>query len=452
VKFLGTAIMISLVNKKIVLGVTGSIATYKAPMLVRELIRRGAEVHCIMTPAAENFVTSMVLSNLSRNPVAMDMFSTDVQNSGAWHIHLARECDAMLIAPCSASTLGKIAHGICDNALVTVATALPENIPLVIAPAMDTNMWINPVTQENCDKLENLLGAYIIPPDDGDLASGLVGPGRFPEIDVVIDYLIKALEEPIINDYELSNIQSEELTESVFQPRRLFKNEYEIERADMNDSLAGRRVLVTAGPTHEKIDDIRYIANYSSGKMGFALADEAYRRGAEVILIAGPVDLVSSSGIKRIDVTSAEEMFEAAVKMNDNIDIAIHAAAVADFTPVNSVIGKIKKTKSGDGMKLELTQTRDILAEFGRSKSDKQVLVGFALESTNEKEYGKEKLINKNCDLMIVNSSSKPQSGFGGDFNTISILEKSGREFDYKPMTKAECAKVIYDKIIDIIE
>lgn len=444
--------MISLVNKKIVLGVTGSIATYKAPMLVRELIRRGADVHCVMTPSAENFVTSMVLSNLSHNPVAMDMFSKDVQNSGAWHIHLARECDAMLIAPCSAATLGKIAHGICDNALVTVATALPENTPLVIAPAMDTNMWLNPVTQENCDKLENLLGAYIIPPDEGDLASGLVGPGRFPEIDVVIDFLLKALEEPVINDYELSNIQSEGITESVFQTHRLHKSEYEIERSDMNDSLAGRRVLITAGPTHEKIDDIRYIANYSSGKMGFALADEAYRRGAEVILIAGPVDLISSEGIKRIDVVSAEEMFDAAVKMNEHIDIAIHAAAVADFTPVNSVIGKIKKTKSGDGLKLELTQTRDILAEFGRNKSEKQILIGFALESTNEKEYGREKLINKNCDLMIVNSSSKPQSGFGGDFNTITILEKSGREFDYKPMTKAECAKVIYDKIIDMME
>ena len=182
-------------NKKIVLGVTGSIATYKAPLLVRELVRQGADVHCVMTPASENFATPMVLANTSNNPVVRSMFSEDIQNSGAWHIHLARECDAMLIAPCSASTLGKIAHGICDNALVTVTTALPIEIPLLISPAMDTNMWINPITQKNCKTLEEMLNAIIIQPDDGDLSSGLVGPGRFPDIEVVVGELNKALAE-----------------------------------------------------------------------------------------------------------------------------------------------------------------------------------------------------------------------------------------------------------------
>lgn len=440
-------------GKKIVLGVTGSIATYKAPLLVRELIRAGAEVHCVMTPSSVHFTTPMVLANLSDNPVICDMFSKDIQNSGAWHIHLARECDAMLIAPCSAATLGKIAHGICDNALVTVATAVPEEIPLVISPAMDSNMWLNPITQNNCKILEEKLGAMIIAPEEGSLSSGLTGPGRFPEISKVVSSLEKALSihKERMNDFELQDEESDSLEKAVYQDR--FNAELELEKlkSSVAGPLKGKRVLVTAGPTHEKIDDVRYIANYSSGKMGYALAETANRLGAEVILISGPVDIKAGKEIKVVDVVSAGEMFEAAVYENENkhIDIAIHAAAVADFTPETSVIGKIKKTKTGDNMVLELRQTKDILSFFGQNKKEDQYLVGFALEYSKEKEYGRDKLKSKNCDMIVVNSAAKPQSGFSGDDNTISILTKTGKEYDYDAMPKTKCAGYIFEKIIE---
>ncbi len=447
--------MKNLKGKKIVLGLTGSIATYKAPLLVRELVRAGAEVHCVMTPSATHFTTPMVLANVSNNPVITDMFSEEIQNSGAWHIHLARECDAMLVAPCSASTLGKMAYGICDNALVTIGTALPIEIPLVISPAMDTNMWINPITQNNCKVLEQMLDATIIQPDDGALSSGLVGPGRFPDVEVVLGELDKALEkkEDKVNDFEIQ-YDPNSLEETVYKDK--FNAEIELEKmkSDMNKPLKGKKVLITAGPTHEKIDDVRYIANYSSGKMGFALAHNAFELGAEVTLIAGPVTLDSNEEIKRVDVVSAQEMYEAAVRENSEqeIDIAIHAAAVADFTPETSVIGKIKKTKKGEEMSLELTQTRDILASFGEEKRAGQILVGFALEYSNEKEYGKKKLEDKNCDLIIVNSVAKPQSGFGGNDNTISILTKDGKEYDYPPMPKMECAQSILKKVMEFLD
>jgi phosphopantothenoylcysteine decarboxylase/phosphopantothenate--cysteine ligase len=442
----------SLKGKKIVLGVTGSIATYKAPLLVRELIREGAEVHCVMTPSSQNFTTPMVLSNVSDNPVVTDMFSKEIQHSGAWHIHLARECDAMLIAPCSAATLGKIAHGICDNALVTVATAVPIEIPIVISPAMDTNMWINPITQENCRILEEKIGATIIQPDDGSLSSGLTGPGRFPDITVVIEELKKVLkgESEGINDFDLQD-EPDSLEKAVYKDK--FDAELALEKmkSSMGKPLQGKKVLITAGPTHERIDDVRYIANYSSGKMGYALAETANMLGAEVILISGPVNLKANKNIKVVDVVSAQEMFDASVYENENnkIDIAIHAAAVADFTPETSVIGKIKKTKAGESMALELRQTKDILSFFGQNKKEDQYLVGFALEYSREKEYGRNKLVSKNCDMIIVNSAAKPNSGFGGDDNTITILTKNGEEVEFAPMPKPECAKHIFDKIID---
>ncbi len=447
--------MKNLKGKKIVLGLTGSIATFKAPLLVRELVKAGADVHCVMTPSAQNFTTPMVLANVSNNPVITDMFSEDIQNNGAWHIHLARECDAMLVAPCSASTLGKMAYGICDNALVTISVALPIEIPLVISPAMDTNMWINPITQNNCKVLERMVNATIIQPADGALSSGLVGPGRFPEIEVVLSELDKALEKKTdkVNDFEIQ-YNPNSLQETVYKDK--FNAELELEKlkSDMNNPLKGKKVLVTAGPTHEKIDDVRYIANHSSGKMGFALAEYALTLGADVTLVAGPVALKCNEAIKRIDVVSAQEMYEAAIRENSNeeIDIAIHAAAVADFTPETSVIGKIKKTKKGEDMTLELTQTRDILASFGEEKRANQVLVGFALEYSNEKEYGKKKLEKKNCDLIVVNSVAKPQSGFGGDDNTICILTKEGKEFDYPPMPKSQCAKVIIEKVMEYLD
>jgi len=440
--------MKELQNKKILLGLTGSIATYKAPMLVRELVKLGADVHCVITPSAEHFVSSMVLANLSNNVVANDMFSKDVQNSGAWHIHLARECDAMLIAPCSAATLGKIAHGIADNALVTVATALPTEIPLLISPAMDTNMWQNPITQSNCNILVQKLNAIIIPPSEGELSSGLVGPGRFPEINVIIDYLLDAINSPKspVNDYDVKS-ESNNLDSTIDDNWRKSIN---YEEGFLKEDLKGKKVLITAGPTHEKIDDVRYIANYSTGKMGYALAEEASARGADVILISGPVSLTCSSKINRINVVSAEDMFQYADKVKDDVDIAIFAAAVADFSPDSSVIGKIKKEKSGGEMVLNLRQTRDILGSFGENKAKGQFLVGFALEYANEKEYGRSKLKNKNCDMMILNSGSKLHSGFGGDNNTISILTKD-LEKDFPPMPKTECAKIIFDEISKVL-
>lgn len=471
---------ITLKNRKIILGVTGSIAAYKAPLLVRELVRSGADVHCIMTPSAKNFVTPLTMANISRNPVLIEMFDESIQTQGAWHIQLAHSCDLMIVAPCSATTLGKIAAGICDNALVTLAIALPKDAPLVIAPAMDSSMWLHPSTQRNINTCERD-GAIIIPPVEGELASGLMGPGRLPDVDVLMNYIIEVLEhQSHMKNYEPfrpENLKFKFKTESEQQDRikealetpintlddAVQKDKWttELEMTQLKDKHAGRtpevqtyykgkKVIITAGPTYEKIDDVRFIANHSSGKMGYALAKEARKLGADVTLICGPVTLITPAGVKRIDVVSAKEMYDVVLREFPTANIAILAAAVADFTPVDPKDGKIKKSDTGEHFVLEMNTTQDILATLGQQKKLDQKVIGFALESTNEIENGWKKLKEKNCDMIVVNSANQPHSGFRTDDNTITLLTTDGREDRYPPMSKELCGQMILYKIAEM--
>ncbi len=517
-------------GKKIIVGVSGSISAYKTPMLIRELIKSGAEVRVVMTPSAAKFVSPLVLTNLSKNPVAMEMFDDDLQYGGSWHIHLAGWCDAMIIAPASATTLSRLANGIFDTALSVVASALPRSTPLVVAPAMDTDMWHHPAVLRNVIQLERD-GITIVPPAEGELASGLYGVGRLPEMDVLLNALrfaigaksptagqngttdsggfhspfkgfptvqedsysaaevfgtlMEKLSAPSENlptptsDFtpssEVSQVaddtaitpQSEDtvtedvITEAFNRPAFSLDDAIEkdvwtaeLEFQKLKDSLHpkgknlfdGKTILITAGPTYEKIDDVRFIGNFSSGKMGFALASEAVKLGANVLLVAGPVSLPTPNGVLRIDVESASEMYDAVMQQFYKSDIAILAAAVADYSPVQSVSGKLKKKDVGDTMKLELRSTKDILASLGAIKTNRQMLVGFALEAANEIENARTKLSSKNCDLIILNSANKPMSGFGGDNNTITIITADAEEA-FPPMTKNACAAIILEHI-----
>jgi len=425
----------NLKGKKILLGVSASIAAYKAPLIVRELIKQGAEVRVVMTPSAEKFVSRTVLMNLSKNPVPMDMFEDDIQDGGSWHIHLAHWCDAMLIAPCSATSLARLACGFYDTALSIIACALPKSIPLLIAPAMDSDMWEHPAVQRNIELLKQD-GAIIIPPAIGELASGIFGPGRLPEIDVLIEECVQAISDtPVLSTKPIRTIPIE-MHEEI--PQKL--------------PLYGKHVLITAGPTYERIDDVRFIGNFSSGKMGFALARHCAKQGALVTLICGPVALKTPEGaIHRIDIESAQEMYEAVMQNTAKQDVIIMSAAVADFTPEEKYEGKIKKSQS-DSMQISLKKTTDILAELGRNKKDHQVLIGFALESHDAIAYGKKKIIDKNCDMMIVNAANQVDSGFGGDNNTITILDRFGTVAEFSPMTKDACAEIIIQHIHSLSE
>jgi phosphopantothenoylcysteine decarboxylase/phosphopantothenate--cysteine ligase len=478
-------------DKIILLGITGSIAAYKAPLIIRELIKRGAEVHAIMTPAATEFITELTIANLSRNPVIVDMFDKNAQQGGAWHIHLAQSCDAMIIAPCSAATLGKLANGICDNSLVAVATAKPLHIPLIIAPAMDETMFNHPSTQRNIEIMKSY-GALIIPPEAGELSSGLTGFGRLPDIPVIIEFLEDVLKKKSlklsneVNEKNESNegneVKKSLLKESLTTAYSLQPNSLSLEAAlekpvpSLQDSvdkimwsteleitklkqsmsgkskdkpLLGKKLLVTAGPTIEKIDDVRFISNFSSGKMGFALAEIGLKLGASVTLITGKVALECSPEIERIDIISSEELYNHVMLHEKQSDIIIMAAAVADYSPVDTFSGKIKKKETGDKLTIELTSTKGILKELGRIKTEKQLLVGFALESKDEVSNGWNKLKSKNCDMLVVNSANKPDSGFGGDMNTITILNKDGSEKSYPAMSKAECAEEILGRVVE---
>lgn len=459
-------------NKKIILGATGSIAAYKTAYLARELIKAGAEVFPVATRAAEKFIGRATLSNLCKNETLVDMFDEGSQNKGAWHIELVQKCDAMIIAPCTAATLGKIASGICDSVPSVLAIALPRPKPLLIAPAMDATMFANPATQRNIRTLEND-GAIIIPPESGELSSGLSGPGRLPDLPIIMDYIAKALDGDFqanekSETFEIKSSPPEEksaeelIREKLETPDKTladavdedaFNAQLDLERmkgellgVDRTKFLSGKKVLVTAGPTYERIDDVRYIGNNSSGKMGFAIAAAAKAAGAEVELIAGPTPLKQTDGIRRVDVVSADEMCDFVMRKRENADLIVMAAAVADYTPVNPVKGKIKKDEAGDKIVVELQSTNDILAELGAMKSDAQYLIGFALESDNEIENGWKKLKNKNCDMIVVNVAGKPDSGFGGDKNTISILTSDGKQESFEPMSKALCAQVILSR------
>ncbi|MCX6152871.1 MAG: bifunctional phosphopantothenoylcysteine decarboxylase/phosphopantothenate--cysteine ligase CoaBC [Candidatus Kapabacteria bacterium] len=407
-------------DKKIIVGVTGSIAAYKIPLLVRELRKQGAEVYVVMTESSLNFVSPLVLSNLSKNSVITNMFEENFQTTGAWHIKLVHECDAMIIAPCSASTLGKIANGICENALTVLATALPNGIPLIISPAMDSTMFNNLAVQRNLQILKND-GVIIIPPESGELSSGLIGEGRMPEIDVLIAYITDSIEK---------------------------KNSFNQKIKSESKPLAGKKVLVSAGPTIEKIDEVRFLSNFSSGKMGFAIAEHAFELGADVYLVTGPVNLKTDSRIHIRDVQSAEDMFCECFSLFQDMDITIMAAAVADFTPNEYFPGKIKKKSDSTNLNINLKLTKDILFELGKEKKDHQILVGFALESSNEVQNALVKIKEKNCDFIVINSANKPESGFGGDINTITILKYDGSLVEFPSMSKHECASNIFNVIL----
>lgn len=394
-------------GKKILLGVTGSIAAYKAATLVRLLVKQGAEVKVMMSDGAQDFITPLTLSTLSKNPVYHQFV---LNNQGEWtnHVDLALWADCLLIAPATANTIAKMAHGICDNLLL--ATYLSAKCITFVAPAMDLDMYAHGSTQNNLTTLKSY-GNVVLPVANGELASGLIGAGRMIEPEEIVGFL----------QVHLVTTQT----------------------------LKNKKVLVTAGPTYESIDPVRFIGNHSSGKMGFAIAEEFARHGADVTLISGPTDLVTNNpNIKRIDVTSADDMFEKTVKAFTKSEIAVMSAAVADYTPEKVSITKIKK--SGDELHLKLKKTKDILAELGKHKTKKQLLVGFALETNNEVANAKQKLQKKNLDFIVLNSLRSKGAGFGFDTNKITIIDKVGVQTEYKLKSKTEVAHDIVQKIIDI--
>ncbi len=396
-------------GKKIVLGITGSIAAYKACEIIRGLIKRGVEMQVVITPAGKEFITPLTLSTLTRKPVVSEFFS---RRDGTWHSHvdLGLWADAMLIAPCTASTIGKMAHGIADNMLIT--TYLSMKAPVFVAPAMDLDMFAHPSTQANLDTLKSY-GNHIIDPASGFLASGLEGKGRMQSPDNIIKQL-----------------------EDFFNAA-----------APHSSDLAGKKVLVTAGPTYEKIDPVRFIGNYSSGKMGFAIAEECARRGAEVTLVAGPVSLGCSPAIHRHDVESCREMYEASVEAFGSSDIAVLAAAVADYRPETTAKEKIKRTT--DNMAIKLTPNEDIAATLGKAKKQGQTIVAFALETDNEEANARLKLKKKNADFIVLNSLKNKGTCFGTDENQIEIISSGGTK-SYPKKSKTEIARYIVDEIVGL--
>lgn len=396
-------------GKKIVLGITGSIAAYKACLLIRQLIKRGAEVQVVITPAGKEFITPITLSALTHKPVISEFFS---QRDGTWnsHVDLGLWADAMVVAPCTASTLGKMAHGIADNMLIT--TYLSMKAPVFIAPAMDLDMYRHPSTQANMKTLLSY-GNHIIEPESGFLASGLEGKGRMEEPEVIADRLDQFFSENS-------------------QP----------------SPIAGKKVVITAGPTYEKIDPVRFIGNYSSGKMGFAIAEECLRRGADVTLVAGPVSLTCSSGIRRLDVESCQDMYDAATSEFADADVAILAAAVADFRPALVADRKIKRGK--DDMVITLCPTHDIAAALGASKKADQTLVAFALETNDEEANAMRKLEKKNADFVVLNSLRNEGTCFRTDQNQIEIVSRDGKT-SYEKKSKADTASDIVDYLEKVV-
>ena len=392
-------------GKKIVLGITGSIAAYKSCLIIRGLIKRGAEVQVVITPAGKEFITPITLSALTHKPVVSEFFS---QRDGTWnsHVDLGLWADAMLIAPCTASTMGKMAHGIADNMLITTDLSMKAHV--FIAPAMDLDMYKHPSTQANMKTLLGY-GNQIIEPEVGFLASGLEGKGRMEEPDIIVNYLDRYFEEK---------------------------------------DLLGKKIMITAGPTYEKIDPVRFIGNYSSGKMGFALAEECAKRGAEVTLITGPVSLQCSPDIHRIDVESCEEMYQAATQAFEQSDAAILCAAVADFRPGEVADKKIKREK--DDLELRLVPTHDIAAALGKMKQKHQRIVAFALETNDEESNAQKKRKKKNADFIVLNSTRNPGTTFRTDDNQITIISEEGKK-EYEKKPKTEVAHDIIDELAHLL-
>lgn len=391
-------------GKHIILGVTGSIAAYKAATLTRLLVKEGANVKVVMTPLAKEFITPLTMATLCKSPIMVDFYNPE---NGDWnsHVDLGLWADLYLIAPASANTIGKMAGGIADNLLLT--TYLSAKCPVMVAPAMDLDMYKHPATQRNLKVLQ-AFGNIIIEPESGELASGLVGKGRMEEPEKIVAFIT-----------------------AYFARQTDFK---------------GKKVVVTAGPTYEKIDPVRFIGNYSSGKMGLAIAEELARRGAEVVLVCGPVNLKTCHpAIRRIDVESAAQMYEVTSRVFVDSDIAILSAAVADFTPKEKADHKIKRGK--DDLVLELLPTRDIAAELGKMKNASQLLIGFALETNDEEMNALSKMQRKNLDMIVLNSLNDRGAGFGVDTNKVTIMDKAGDKTVYELKTKVEVAKDIVDQI-----
>ncbi len=398
-------------GKKILLGITGSIAAYKAPLIVRQLIAMGSDVKVIMTPAATDFVSKLTLSTLSKNPVLTDLFD---EETWANHVMLGRWADIMLIAPLSCNTLSKLANGQCDNLLL--ATYLSATCPVMIAPAMDEDMWHHAATRNNMETVQSQ-GCRVIPVEHGELASGLIGDGRMAQPETIIAHL---------HDFFSAAHQ-----------------------------LKGKKAIVTAGPTYEAIDPVRFIGNHSSGKMGFAIAEELSGRGADVTLIAGPVSqklrnssLRDEGGVKKINVTSADDMYRECLQRE--YDIAVMAAAVADYTPVN--VSDVKIKKGDDDLTLKLKKTKDVLKSLGDQKKNGQVLVGFALETNNERENAKKKLHEKNADIIVLNSLQDEGAAFAHDTNKVTLFFKNGNERSIELKSKTSLAKDIVDSIIELLK
>lgn len=395
-------------DKKILLGITGSIAAYKAAILLRLLVKEGATVQVVITPAGKEFITPVTLSALSGKPVESEFFTS---NDGSWHSHvdMGMWADLMLIAPCSANTLGKLANGIADNLLLT--TYLSAKCPVFIAPAMDLDMYKHPANQKNIEILRSF-GNRIIEPATGELASGLCGKGRMEEPENILE---------IVKGFFL-----------------------------LEQKLTGKKFLVTAGPTYENIDPVRFIGNYSSGKMGYAIAETLAGRGAEVILVSGPTSLsVSHPSITKIDVVSARQMYEATIAHFTGMDGGVLTAAVADFTPLVREKSKVKRGK--ENYSIELKPTQDIAAKLGEMKNPNQLLVGFALETDNEMENARLKLQNKKLDFIVLNSLKDEGAGFGHNTNKISILDKNNISIHFELKTKVEVAGDIVDKIAEMM-
>jgi phosphopantothenoylcysteine decarboxylase/phosphopantothenate--cysteine ligase len=392
----------SLAGRKILIGVTGSIAAYKIPVLVRLLVKEGAEVRVVMTEAAKDFVSELTLSTLTRSPVLSQLFS---ERAWANHVALGRWADLLIIAPLSCNTLAKMATGQCDNLLL--ATWLSATCPVVIA--MDEDMWHHGSTKANLEKLSGW-GCQLIPAEHGELASGLIGEGRMAEPETIKRWIERFL-------------------------------------AGKNQ-LAGKKVLVTAGPTYEAIDPVRFIGNHSSGKMGYALAGELARRGAEVLLVSGPVALKAPAGVALHEAVSAQSMYDACMAVAD-YDIAVMAAAVADYTPV--VVSEQKIKKNGSGLQLDLKKTEDILATLGARKKNTQLLIGFALETENEEANAEAKLQRKGADMLVLNSLNDPGAGFATDTNKVTLFYKDGRRAAIPLQSKQDIARAIVDAITELI-
>lgn len=400
-------------GKNVLVGVTGGIAAYKIGYLIRELIKSGATVKVMMTEAGTRFIAPLTFSALSKNPVFTDLWSNSQSSQSdisTQHIDLANWADVLVIAPASANTIAKLTYGISDNLLTVVSLATAR--PVILAPTMDAEMYLNAITQKNLTTLKER-GYFVIPPAEGELASGLSGPGRLPEIKILVETIEKVL-------------------------------------AHANQDLKKKRILITAGPTMEAIDPVRFVGNRSSGKMGFAIANAAAQRGADVTLIAGPVVRETPRNVKRIDVESAQEMFTAVLTHTKKTDAVIMAAAVADFTPVHPAKHKIKKRSGGETLELTLKATPDILAALG-TKKRKTVLVGFALETKDGLAGAKDKLRNKNLDLIILNSFGEQNRVFGSDVNIVTMIDRRGRTEKLPKLPKFDVANKILDKIKTLV-